>query len=631
MGKKMISQQDVYLFHEGTNYYGYKSLGAHVTVEGGQKGTRFTAWVPNAKEVRVAGDFNHWQGQQHPMEKIPDSKLWSVFIGGIQEGTLYKYEILGDNGAFYLKIDPYGFLSEPRPNTASIVCELEDYPWQDQKWQQNKVVENSLHRPVMIYEVHLGSWRRKADDSFCNYREIAHELGDYAVEMGYTHVEVMPIMEHPLDDSWGYQITGYYAVTSRYGNPKDFMYFVDYLHQKGIGVILDWVPGHFCADAHGLRQFDGGNVYEYQDANRAINKEWGTVNFDLGKPEVKSFLISNACFWMEMYHIDGLRVDAVANMLYLDYGREHGDWTANQYGGNENLEAVDFLKQLNKAVFQYFPNHFMIAEESTQWPMVTAPIHVGGLGFNYKWNMGWMNDTLKYMELDPIHRKWSHNLLTFSLMYTYTENFILPLSHDEVVHEKKSLLEKMSGNYWEKFANLRCYYGYLMAHPGKKLLFMGGEFGQFIEWNHNKALDWMLLDHEMHRKLHQYMKDLIHFYKEEASLWQNDYQVEGFQWIDPNDYQQSMITFMRRRADDFTIIICNFTTIPREQYRVGVPFKGNYKEVFNSDSTEYGGSGVKNPRVMKAEKVKWHNQSYSIETSIPPLGVLYIRQEKDEE
>ncbi|SES89284.1 1,4-alpha-glucan branching enzyme [Natronincola peptidivorans] len=626
MDRHIFYQEDLYLFHEGTNYYSYRFLGAHLIEENGQRGTRFTVWAPNAEEVRLVGDFNNWQGYSHRMEQISNSQLWSIFVGNIQEGALYKYEVYGKNREVFLKSDPYGFLSELRPDTASIVYHLENYPWQDQQWQQKKITESPLKKPAIIYEVHLGSWKRKEDGSFYNYREIAHQLGDYVIKMGYTHVEILPIMEHPLDDSWGYQVTGYYAVTSRYGTPKDFMYFVNYMHQRGIGVILDWVPGHFCKDQHGLIEFDGGKVYEYNQFNKATNKAWGTVNFDLGKPEVKSFIISNAFFWMDMYHIDGLRVDAVTNMLYLDYGKTEEEWTPNQYGGKENLEAAAFLKELNKAVSHYYPNHLMIAEEATQWPMVTASTYAGGLGFNYKWNMGWMNDTLKYMELDYKERKGHHDLLTFSLMYTFTENFILPLSHDEVVHGKKSLLEKMPGSYEEKFANLRCCYGYMMAHPGKKHLFMGGEFGQFTEWNHHSALDWMLLDYEMHAKLQSYVKDLIHFYKEEPTLWTEDHDAAGFQWIDVNDDNHSIIIFMRKCSQDYIIVLCNFSPKASTGYRIGVPNEGEYLEVFNSDAVQYGGGGIRNLEAVKAQRKPWHHQPYSIEISIPALATIYFKR-----
>ncbi|AKL96826.1 1,4-alpha-glucan-branching enzyme [Clostridium aceticum] len=625
MKKYSKEDRDIYLFHEGTYFQSYQMMGAHLTEEESKKGVRFTVWGPNAKEIKVVGDFNQWQGKNHSMERSKDSSLWTIFVEGLKKGDLYKYQIHTDDGERLLKSDPYGFYGEVRPNTASVVYPLEGYKWQDEVWQRNKCKKNNLQGPMVIYEIHLGSWKRKENGDFYSYREIADELADYVCEMGYTHVELMPIMEHPFDGSWGYQVVGYYAVTSRYGTPHDFMYFVDKLHQKGIGVILDWVPGHFCKDQHGLMAFDGKHAYEYEDFIKANNKDWGTLNFDLGRLEVHSFLISNALFWLDVYHIDGLRVDAVANMLYLDYGKNSGEWRPNQYGGRENLEAIEFIKKLNKTVFQYFPNALMMAEESTQWPLVTAPTYIGGLGFNYKWNMGWMNDTLRYMEMDPIHRKWHHHALTFSMVYAFSENFLLPLSHDEVVHGKKSLLNKMPGDYWQKFANLRSYYGYMMGHPGKKLMFMGTEFGQFIEWDFNKSLDWVLLNYDMHNKLKYYVKDLLKFYRKEKNLWQQDHTTEGFQWIDPHDYSQSVITFMRKEEKSFTIVLCNFTPIPRHKYRIGVPVRGIYKEVFNSDLEIYGGTGMTNRQELAADNIKWHQQQYSLEVEVPPLATLFIK------
>ncbi|AOY74895.1 1,4-alpha-glucan branching protein GlgB [Clostridium formicaceticum] len=619
-----------YLFHEGTYFQSYQMLGAHLVEEEMKKGVRFTVWGPNAKEIKVVGDFNRWKGKKHAMKRIEDSSLWTLFIEGLEKGDLYKYEVHTDEGEMILKSDPYGFYAELRPNTASVVYPLEGYNWGDAVWQRDKSKKNHLKHPMIIYEVHLGSWKRKENGDFYSYTEIADELAEYVCDMGYTHVEFMPVMEHPFDGSWGYQTVGYYAVTSRYGAPHDFMYLVDRLHQKGIGVILDWVPGHFCKDQHGLIQFDGKCLYEYEDFKTANNKDWGTLNFDLGKPEVQSFLISNALFWLDIYHIDGLRVDAVANMLYLDYGKNQGEWSPNFYGGRENLEAVEFIKKLNKTVFAYFPNALMMAEESTQWPLVTAPPYIGGLGFNYKWNMGWMNDTLRYMEMDPIHRKWHHHALTFSLVYAFSENFLLPLSHDEVVHGKKSLINKIPGDYWQKFAALRCYYGYMMGHPGKKLMFMGAEFGQFIEWDFRKSLDWVLLNYDMHNKLKYYVKDLLKFYRKEKSLWQQDHTIEGFQWIDPHDYSQSVITFMRKTKESFIIILCNFTPIPRCNYRIGVPVGGVYKEVFNSDLEIYGGSGVINKEVLRSDNKKWHNQAYSLEVEVPPLATVFIKLLKED-
>lgn len=622
---KTPSAEYIRQFHQEYCFHCHKLFGAHILQKNGLEGVVFTVWAPHAKEVCVIGDFNEWQGCGHKMEPIEDTGIWSIFVPGVKEGSLYKYEIHTWYGQVLHKADPYGFYSEYRPGTASKVFPLEGYPWQDEKWQKEKT--SLYNQPLNIYEVHLGSWKRKENGDFYSYRELAEELVDYAAEMGYTHIELLPLSEHPYDGSWGYQSTGYYAVTSRYGNPHDFMYFVDRCHQKGIGIILDWVPAHFCGDAHGLANFDGAPLYEYADPHRGRNDQWGTFNFDFSKPQVWSFLISNALFWMDFYHIDGLRVDAVAFMLYLDYGKKPGQWTPNVFGGRENLEAIGFMKKLNEAVFEKFPHALMIAEESTAWPLVTKPTYLGGLGYNYKWNMGWMNDMLRYMEMDSIHRKWHHELLTFSFMYAFSENFILPLSHDEVVHGKKSLLNKIPGDYWQKFASLRAFYGYMMAHPGKKLLFMGGEFGQFAEWNEHRGLDWLLLDYDMHRKLHQYVRHLNHFYKREKVLWEIDHDWQGFQWIDPHDCQQSIITFMRRSRDpeDFLVILCNFTPVVHEEYRIGVPSPGAYMEVFNSDAEIYGGSGQLNKNLLEAEAVPWHNRSHSLVIKVPPLATLYLK------
>ena len=618
------SEYDRYLFHEGSHYYSYQMMGAHLVTEEDVEGVRFAVWAPRARAVRVVGEFNSWNGQAHQMSEIRDSDIWVLFIPGLCEGTLYKYEIHGEQGV-QLKADPYGFYAEVRPNTASIVYQIQGYQWQDQKWQKEKT--ESYERPMLIYEVHLGSWRQRALEEFFTYRELADQLVDYVVEMGYTHIEFLPLVEHPFDGSWGYQATGYFAVTSRYGAPHDFMYLVDRAHQNGIGIIMDWVPGHFCKDDHGLRLFDGTPTFEYADPIKSENRGWGTLNFDLGRPEVQSFLISNACFWFQEFHIDGLRVDAVANMLYLDYGRERGQWRPNRYGGRENLEAIGFIRKLNEAVFKEFDNCLMMAEESTAWPLVSRPTYLGGLGFNYKWNMGWMNDVLRYMEMDPIYRHYHHDLLTFSFMYAFSENFILPLSHDEVVHGKRSLLDKMPGDYWQKFAGLRTLFGYMMAHPGKKLLFMGGEFGQFIEWKYRESLDWHLLDYPLHAKLHRYVKDLNHLYRNEQALWQQDFSWQGFEWIDPHDSSQSVISFMRKDNENqhFVIVICNFTPAVRYDYRVGVPVEGIYTEILNSDAEAYGGSGQVNSPRLYSEETPWHNQPHSLLLKLPPLGATYLR------
>jgi 1,4-alpha-glucan branching enzyme len=627
-----ITSTEVYLFNEGSHCRSYQVLGAHLTVEAGTPGVRFAVWAPNASQIRVVGDFNGWQGSDHQMSRVESSGIWQLFVPGIGEGILYKYEITGPDGQVFLRADPYAFWAECPPATASKVCRLSGYEWGDGEWQAAKG-EGLYRKPTLIYEVHLGSWRRKPTGEVLTYRELAEELVEYAADMGYTHIELLPVMEHPFGGSWGYQSTGYFAATSRYGTPQDFMYFIDRCHQRGLGVIVDWVPGHFCKDCHGLWRFDGTALYESGWPERGENRQWGTANFDFGRREVWSFLISNAIFWLDAYHIDGLRVDAVANMLYLDYGKQEGEWIPNYYGGNGNLDAIEFLKKLNMAVFKHYPATLMIAEESTSWPMVTWPVDVGGLGFNFKWNMGWMNDMLRYMSMEPVHRKWSHNLITFSFMYAFSENFVLPLSHDEVVHGKKSLLDKMPGDYWQKFANLRLLYGYMMAHPGKKLLFMGGEFGQFIEWNYEQSLDWHLLDYELHAKLHDYVGQLNRLYKQEPSLWQLDYGWQGFAWIDPHDYSQSVISFMRKAedADDFLVIVCNFTPVVRDDYRIGVPRQGVYEEIFNSDWAVFGGSDQKNGAAIATDALAWHNQPLSIKLRLPPLGVVYLRWKADNE
>ena len=620
-----FSDQELYLFHEGSLQRSYRLLGAHVAADGG--GVRFAVWAPNAQAVRVIGDFNNWDGSRHTLEKISTCGVWGLFVPGVKVGDIYKYEIITAKGEVLHKADPYAFAAEIRPKTASKVVCLAGYTWQDAVWQENKSKQSLYEQPMNIYEVDLGSWKRGGERQWLSYRELAPELADYAANMGYTHIELLPVAEHPFDGSWGYQATGYYAVTSRYGSPADFMYLVDCCHRRGIGIILDWVPGHFCKDAHGLAVFDGTALYEYADSHRKENRGWGTLNFDLGRPEVMNFLISNVLFWMELYHIDGIRMDAVANMLYLNYGKEDGEWEPNCHGGTENLEAVNFLRRLNETVFGSYPTALVIAEDSTAWPLVTHPTHLGGLGFNFKWNMGWMNDMLRYMELDPLQRQHHHNLVTFSFMYAFSENFVLPLSHDEVVHGKRSLLNKMPGDYWQKFANLRAFYGYMMAHPGKKLLFMGGEFGQFIEWNYQDSLDWHLLDYEMHGKLHNYVRDLNHFYLENSALWQNDRDWQGFSWIDCQDWQQSALVFKRQGAqvDDFIIAVVNFTPVVRTEYRIGVPEAEYYLEVFNSDSLLYGGSGQGNPGKNEPEAISWHSQPHSLVITLPPLATVYFK------
>ena len=624
-----LSEFDLYLFHQGTNYHAYEMLGAHFVESDGKKGVRFAVWAPHAKSISVVGDFNEWDTRVNPMTRGRDGEIWEVFVPGIEEGAIYKYAIEPQwGGPRIMKADPYGFYAEKKPNTASRVYDLSKYEWKDGDWFEQKKKESSYERPMLTYEVHAGSWRRTKDGEYLSYRDLADQLIDYVKKMNYTHIEFMPLCEHPFDGSWGYQITGYYAVTSRFGTPDDFRYLVDKAHENGIAVIMDWVPGHFCKDEQGLRHFDGQTLYESDNEQLAENWEWGTTNFDYGRTEVQSFLISNAMFWFEEFHIDGLRIDAVANMLYLNYGRKDGEWTPNKYGDTGNLEAMDFLKKLNESIFKYHPQALMIAEESTAWPLISKPVYMGGMGFNYKWNMGWMNDMLKYMSLDPIYRKWNHDKVTFSFMYAFSENFVLPLSHDEVVHGKCSLISKMPGDYWQKFAGLRTFFAYWIAHPGKKLLFMGGEFGQFIEWNYDDSLDWHLpQQYPMHKKMLEYSRALNKFYCDHKALWQVDFDWNGFQWIDCNDNENSVVSFIRKAEDpsDYIVAVCNFTPEVRHGYRIGVPEKGSYIEVFNSDDEAFGGSGVKNEGEIKTEDVKWHDRDQSIVLTIPPMATIYLR------
>ena len=624
-----LSEFDLYLFHQGTNYHAYEMLGAHFVERDGKKGVRFAVWAPHAKSISVVGDFNEWDTRVNPMTRGRDGEIWEVFIPGVEEGAVYKYAIEPQwGGPRIMKADPYGFYAEKKPNTASRVYDLSKYEWKDGDWFEQKKKESSYERPMLTYEVHAGSWRRTKDGEYLSYRDLADQLIDYVKKMNYTHIEFMPLCEHPFDGSWGYQITGYYAVTSRFGTPDDFRYLVDKAHENGIAIIMDWVPGHFCKDEQGLRHFDGQTLYESDNEQLAENWEWGTTNFDYGRTEVQSFLISNAMFWFEEFHIDGLRIDAVANMLYLNYGRKDGEWTPNKYGDTGNLEAMDFLKKLNESIFKYHPQALMIAEESTAWPLISKPVYMGGMGFNYKWNMGWMNDMLKYMSLDPIYRKWNHDKVTFSFMYAFSENFVLPLSHDEVVHGKCSLISKMPGDYWQKFAGLRTFFAYWIAHPGKKLLFMGGEFGQFIEWNYDDSLDWHLpQQYPMHKKMLEYSRALNKFYCDHKALWQVDFDWNGFQWIDCNDNENSIVSFIRKAEDpsDYLVAVCNFTPEVRHGYRIGVPEKGSYIEVFNSDDEAFGGSGVKNEGEIKTEDVKWHDRDQSIVLTIPPMATIYLR------
>ena len=629
MKTSALSEFDLYLFHQGTNYHAQEMLGAHFVEQDGKKGIRFTVWAPNANAVSVVGEFNDWNVFIHPMNRIDDGEIWETFVEGLGEGEIYKYAIEPQwGGPRIMKADPYGFYAEKKPQTASRTYDLNHYEWGDAAWLKRKEEESSYERPMLTYEVHAGSWRRTLEGEYLSYRDLADQLISYVKDMNYTHIEFMPLCEHPYDGSWGYQATGYFAVTSRYGTPDDFRYLVDTAHQNGIGIIMDWVPGHFCKDEQGLRHFDGKNLYESDNEMRAENREWGTTNFDYGRTEVQSFLISNALFWFEEFHIDGLRIDAVANMLYLNYGRKDGEWQPNKYGDTGNLEAMDFIKKLNETIFKYHPNALMIAEESTAWPLISKPVYMGGMGFNYKWNMGWMNDMLSYMSLDPIYRKWNQDKITFSLMYAFSENFVLPLSHDEVVHGKCSLISKMPGDYWQKFAGLRGFFGYWIAHPGKKLLFMGGEFGHFIEWNFDDSMDWHLVEqYPMHTKMLAYSKALNKFYVDNKAFWQVDFDWNGFQWIDCNDNENSIIALVRRAEDrsDFIVCVHNFTPEVRHGYRIGVPTKGTYVEVFNSDEEAYGGSGVLNTGDIVSEDYAFHGREQSIVITVPPLASTFYR------
>ncbi len=625
-----ITEFDLYLFGEGNHLRIYEKLGAHPAELDGRQGVHFAVWAPNAESVSVIGSFNDWNPDTHPMVPMGRSGVWSIFVPEIGEGELYKYHIRSRvNGFIRIKADPYGFFFEERPKTASIVYDLNRYEWGDEEWMRARGKTDILSRPVSIYEVHLGSWMRKDDGSFLSYTELADRLIPYVKELGVTHIEILPITEHPLDESWGYQSTGYFAPTSRYGTPEEFMAFVDRFHRSGIGVILDWVPGHFPKDDYSLRYFDGTALYEHEDPRKGEHKEWGTLIFNYGRHEVRNFLISSAFFWLDRYHLDGLRVDAVASMLYLDYGKKEGEWIPNAYGGKENLEAIAFLKKFNEIVHLYFPGAITIAEESTAWPGVSRPTYVGGLGFTMKWNMGWMHDALEYFSKDPVHRKFHHSNLTFSLLYAFSENFVLPLSHDEVVHGKKSLLWKMPGDRWQQFANLRALYGYMFGHPGKKHLFMGGEFGQEWEWDSQNQLQWHLLDDPLHRGLRDYFKDLNRLYRTSPPLYELDTESAGFEWIDFTNAEESVIAFIRwaRERRSFLVFVCNFTPVPRYGYLLGVPEAGFYKEVLNSDSEIYGGSNMGNMGGVEAFPNPIHNQPFSISVTLPPLSVVVFRKE----
>jgi 1,4-alpha-glucan branching enzyme len=628
-----LSDYDLHLMAEGTHYRNYEKLGSHVRVVDGVRGVHFAVWAPNAKRVSLIGDFNQWDGRRHPMRFRAGAGIWEIFIPGLGEETVYKFEIKWRRFGFITqKTDPYGFYFERRPKTGAIVYDINQYHWRDDEWIEQRKAKNGLDAPLAIYEVHLGSWMRAPEEGnrYLTYRELAHKLVEYVKQMGYTHIELLPVTEHPYGGSWGYQTVGYYAPTSRHGEPHEFAYFVDYCHRNGIGVILDWVPAHFPKDGHGLAYFDGTHLYEHSDPRKGEHQDWGTLIFNYGRNEVRNFLLGNALFWLEKYHIDGLRVDAVASMLYLDYSRKEGQWVPNIHGGRENLEAVDFIKKFNELVHEHHPGAMTFAEESTSWPLVSRPTYDGGLGFDFKWNMGWMNDTLKYFEEDPIARKYYHGKLTFSLIYAFSENFVLPLSHDEVVHGKGALLDKMPGDVWKKFANLRALYGYMYGHPGKKLLFMGGEFGQWIEWNHQRSLDWHLLGYDSHRQLLDYVKDLNHLYASEPSLYEVDFEHTGFQWIDFQDANGSTIAFMRKakNADDYLIFALNFTPVPRLGVRLGVPEALFYKEVLNSDALMYGGSNMGNSGGVTARAKEWAGWPCSIDVTLPPLAVVVLKPQR---
>lgn len=621
-----LGDLDIHLFAEGQHWNIYQHLGAHPHNVDGIDGVLFATWAPSAERVSVVGDFNDWDGRHHPMRVRGGSGLWEVFIPGLSAGVLYKFEVRNrETSAVFLKTDPYGQAFELRPQTSSIVTAPSTYEWQDKAWMEKRAHWNWQQAPVSIYEVHLGSWRRGWAGEFMNYRELAHQLVDYVKPLGFTHIEVLPVTEHPLDDSWGYQTTGYYAPTSRFGTPDDFRYFVDYLHQHDIGLILDWVPAHFPKDAHALARFDGSALYEHEDPRLGEHRDWGTLIYNYGRNEVRNFLLANALFWLKEYHVDGLRVDAVASMLHLDYSRNAGEWIPNIYGGNENLEAMSFLQQLNVLCHGQHPGALVIAEESTSWPQVTGPTWVGGLGFSMKWNMGWMHDTLEYMSKEPVHRQYHHNQLTFGMMYAFTENFQLPFSHDEVVHGKGSMIKKMPGDDWQKFANLRLLYTYMFTYPGSKLLFMGCEFGQWSEWAHKGTLDWHLLDYDSHRGLKTLVGDLNQHYKNLPSLHQRNYRGDGFEWIDCHDSTQSIISYIRKSDEGFIIVILNFTPVPRMNYRIGVPVAGAYEEILNSDSGFYGGSNLGNGSNLYTQPVAWMNHAQSLEVNLPPLGALLLK------
>jgi 1,4-alpha-glucan branching enzyme len=626
----LLTEFDIYLMGEGRHYDTYEKLGAHFKTLEGVNGVHFAVWAPSARRVSVVGDFNRWDGRVNPMRARGSSGIWELFIPELPEGAIYKYEIVGPQGSVLpLKADPYAFGSELRPNTGSVVARLDKHPWKDADWMQQRQEKKWLESPITVYEVHLGSWRRIPEENnrWLTYRELAEQLIPYVKELGYTHIELLPIMEHPFDGSWGYQTLGYFAATSRFGSPTDFMFFIDACHQAGLGVILDWTPAHFPRDTHGLAFFDGTHLYEHSDPRQGSHPDWGTLVYNYARNEVQNYLLSNALFWLDKYHIDGLRVDAVASMLYLDYSRKPGEWVPNRYGGRENLDAIDFFKRLNEVSHSRFPGVLTIAEESTSWPSVSRPTYLGGLGFSLKWNMGWMNDTLSYFSKNPIFRRYEHNKLTFSLLYAFSENFMLPFSHDEVVHGKNSLLHKMPGDLWQQFANLRLLYGYQYAHPGKKLLFMGQEFAQRHEWSETHSLDWHLLQYESHKGVQRVVTDLNHLLATEPALHQVDFEWQGFEWIDANDSDNSVYSFIRRgkNPDDILVVVLNCTPVVRYGYRLGVPNPGNYQEIFNTDADIYGGSNVGNLGGINAEEFPWQGRRHSLSLTVPPLAAIFLK------
>jgi len=626
-----ISEFDLYLLAEGTHYRAYEKLGAHITEKDGERGVQFAVWAPNARRVSIIGDFNSWNPNAAIM-RPSTAGIWEGFVPGIGQGASYKYHIESRYRDYKVdKADPYGFASEVRPKTASRVWNLETYSWHDESWMKNRANANSLSSPLSFYEFHLGSWKRAPEDGnrWLTYRELAPLLADYVHDAGFTHIEFLPVMEHPFDGSWGYETLGYFAPTSRFGTPEDFMHLVDYLHQRGIGVVLDWVPAHFPKDEAGLGYFDGSHLYEHEDPRQGEHPDWNTFVFNYGRNEVQNFLISNALFWMDKYHVDGLRVDAVASMLYLDYGRREGQWIPNRFGGKENLDAIHFLRTLNEHVYDSYPDAMMIAEESTSWPQVSRPIYLGGLGFGLKWNMGWMHDVLNYISQDPVFRTYHQNEITFSLVYGFAENFVLPFSHDEVVYGKSSMIRKMPGDDWQMFANLRLLYGFMFGHPGKKLLFMGDEFGQWSEWNHDASLQWNLLEHPSHAGLARWVRDLNTLYRGQPSLHATDFNAAGFEWVDCKDFQRSIISFLRRgqNPNDQLLFVCNFTPVVRQNYRVGVPLEGYWKEILNSDAPLYGGSGQGNFGGLSTVPLPIHGRPFSLNMTLPPLGILIFRPE----